>query len=95
MSHLPSTCKWQKKFWDSELVVACFLSNKGGTLDIRIPCRSSELHLAPCVHDVCHVRGLDLSHTMKQNVLSLVLLIPLAKLTKQKRGICRHHILYL
>ena len=31
---------------------------------------------------------------MKQNVLSLILSIPLVELTNQKRGICRHRILY-
>jgi len=31
---------------------------------------------------------------MKQNFLSLIILILLAELTNQKRGICRHRILY-
>ena len=31
---------------------------------------------------------------LKQNILSLILLISLVKLTNQKRGICRHRILY-
>ena len=35
------------------------------------------------------------SCTSKQNVLSFILLIPLAKLTNQKRGIYRNRILYL
>ena len=34
MSHLPFTCKWQNRFWDSEPVVTRFSSNKGGTSDI-------------------------------------------------------------
>ena len=46
------------------------------------------------MHVVCHVRGLGLSRTTKQNVLSLILLIPLVEITNQKRGIYRHHILY-
>ena len=46
------------------------------------------------MRDVCHVHRLGPSHTLKQNVLSLILLIPLVKLTNQKMGICRHHILY-
>ena len=41
-SHSPFTCNWQNRFWDSELVVARFLSNKGGNLDIRIPRGSAE-----------------------------------------------------
>ena len=93
MSHLSFACKWQNRFWDGEIVVARFPSNKGGTLDIRIPCSSLELHPAPCMRDVCCVRGLGLSCTSKQNVLSLILLIPLAKLMNQKRGIYGHCIL--
>ena len=46
------------------------------------------------MRDVCHVHGLGPSHTSKQNVLSFLLLIPLAKLMNQKRSICRHRILY-
>ena len=46
------------------------------------------------MHVVCHVRRLGLSRTTKQNVLSLILLIPLVELMNQKRGIYRHHILY-
>jgi len=42
----------------------------------------------PHVRDMCHVCGLDLSCTSKQIFLSLILLIPLAELTNQKRGIC-------
>jgi len=44
--------------------------------------------------DVCHVRGLGPSRTLKQNVLSLILLILLAEITNQKKGIYRHLILY-
>ena len=42
---------------------------------------------------ICSVRGLGLSHTSKKNVFSLILLILLAELTNQKRGIYRHCIL--
>ena len=28
--HLPFACNWQNSFWDSEPVIACLLSNKGG-----------------------------------------------------------------
>ena len=94
VSHLSFACKWQNKFWDSELVISRFSSNKGGTSNIRIPRSSSELHPTPCMCDVCRVRGLGLRHTSKQNVLSLILLISLAKLKNQKRGIYRHRILY-
>ena len=40
------------------------------------------------------MRGLGSSCTSKKNVLSLLLLIPLVELANQKRGICRHCILY-
>ena len=60
--HSSFACKWQNRFWDSEPIVARFLSNKGGTLDIQIPRSSSELHLALCMHNVCHVHGLGPSH---------------------------------
>ena len=46
------------------------------------------------MRDLCRVHGLGPSHILKQNVLSLILLILLVKLTNQKRGICRHRILY-
>ena len=82
------------KFGDSEPVIARFPSNKGRNSDIRIPHNSLELHPAPCMRDVCYVRWLGPSCKSKQNVLSLILLLPLAKLTNQKRGICRHRILY-
>jgi len=82
------------KFWDNEPVVAHFLSNKGGTSNIRIPRSFLELRPARCMRDVCRVRGLGPSRTSKQNVLSLILLIPSAKFTNQKRGIYRHRILY-
>ena len=94
MSRLTFACKWQNRFWDNEPIVAHFPSNKGGTLDIQIPHSSSEMHPTPCMHNVCRMRGLGSSLTLKQNVLSLILLIPLVKLTNQKRGICRHRILY-
>ena len=94
MSHSPFACKWQNRFWDNDPVVTCFSSNKGGTSDIRIPRNSFELHLDPCMCDVCRVCGLGPSRMSKQNVLSLILLIPLVKLMNQKKGICRHRILY-
>ena len=94
VSHSPFTCKWQNKFWDSEPIVTHFLSNKGETSYIRIPRSSPELHLAPCMRDMCCVCGLGPSRMSKQNVLSLILLIPLAKLTNQKRAIYRYYILY-
>ena len=53
-----------------------------------------ELHPALCMRVVCHVCGLGSSRTSKQNVLSLILLILLPKLINQKRGNCRHCILY-
>ena len=28
--HLPFACNWKNSFWDSEPVIACLLSNKGG-----------------------------------------------------------------
>ena len=83
VSHSPFACKWQNKLWDSEPVIGCFLSNKGGTLNIQIPRNSSKLHPTPCICDVCRVRRLGLSCTSKQNILSLILLIPLVKLMNQ------------
>ena len=94
VSHSPFVCKWQNKFQDSEPVAAHFLSNKSGTSDIRISRSSSKFHPAPCMRDVRRVHGLGPSHMSKQNVLSLILLISLAKLMNQKRGICGHRILY-
>ena len=81
-------------FWDSEPIVACFLNNKGENSYMRIPRNFTELHLASRMRVMCHVHGLGLNHKSKQNVLSLILLIPLVELTNQKRGICRHCILY-
>ena len=94
VSHSPFACNWQTKFLGSEPVVAHFPSNTCGILNIRIPHNSAELHPAPCMHIVCCVHGLGLSYTLKRNVLSLILLIPLVELMNQKRGICRHRILY-
>ena len=94
VSHYPFACNWQNKLWDSEPVIAHFPSNKGRNLDIKVPCNSAELHLAPCICVVCCVRGLGLSRMSKQNFLSLILLIPSAELTnKKKTGIFTHHIL--
>ena len=94
VSHSPFACNWQNKFLDSEFVVTYFQSNKGGNSDIRISCNSMELHLATCMHVVRYVHGLGSNCTSKQIVLSLILLISLVELTDQKRGICRHRILY-
>ena len=94
VSHSSFACKWQNKSQDNELVVALFSRNKGETSNIRIPRSSTELHPTPCMRIVCRVRKLDSNHTSKQNVLSLILFIPLVKLRNQKRGICRHRILY-
>ena len=81
MSHSPFACNWKKKgFWDSEPIFTHFPNNKSGTSDIRIPCNSTELHPTPCIHVVCHMCGLGPSCMSKQNVLSLILLIPLVKL---------------
>ena len=85
---------WQTKFWDSEPIVARFPSNTHGTLGVWIPHNSFELNLTPCMCIVCHMRGLSSSRMSKQNVLSLFLLIPLTKLTNQKKGNCRHLIWY-
>ena len=85
---------WQTRFWDSEPVIGRFPSNTHGTLGERIPHNSLELHLTPCMCIVCHMRGLSLSCMSKQNVLSLFLLIPLTKLTNQKKGNYRHLIWY-
>ena len=81
VSHSPFVFKWQNRFWYSELVIARFSSKKGETLDIRIPRNPPKLHPAPCMCDVCRVCGLGPSRTSKQNVLSLILLIPSTKLT--------------
>ena len=92
VNHLPFACNWQTRFKDSELVVTRFLSNTCGIMDIRIPCNSTELHPAPCMRAVCCMCGLGPSCMSKQNVMFLILLIPLAELTI-KKDICRHHIL--
>ena len=109
VSHSPFAYNWKNKFWDSKPIVACFPSNKGGNLDIRIPRNFSELYPTSCMRDVCRVRGLGSSCMLKQNILSLILLILLAKLTNQKMVVllillvkltnqkmvfCRHRILY-
>ena len=86
MSHLPFTCNWQNRFWDSEPIIARFPSNKGGNLDIRISHNTTELHPAPCMCVVCCVCGLGLSCMSKHNVLSLILFIPSMELTKKKRA---------
>ena len=94
MSHSTFACNWQNRFWDSDPIIAHFPSNKGGNSNIRIPRDFVELHLAPCMRVVCCMLRLGSSHTSKQNVLSLILLIPLTKLTNQNKGICRDLILY-
>ena len=94
VSHLLFAYNWKTRFWDIEPIVTRFSSNTCGTSNIRIPRNSTELHLAPCMCVVCRVRGLGPNHTSKQNVLSLFLLIPIAELMNQKKGICRLLILY-
>ena len=94
MSYSPFACNWQNRFWNSEPVVSRFPSNRGGNSNIRIPHNSVELHPAPCMRVMCCVRRLGPSCMLKQNVLSLILLISLVELTNQKRGIYRHRILY-
>ena len=84
VSHFPFTCNWQKRLWDNESIIAHFPSNKGRTSDIQILHNSVELHPTPCMHVVYCMCGLGLSHTSKQNVLSLILLISLSELTNQK-----------
>ena len=86
MSHLPFTCNWQNRFWDSEPIIARFPINKGGNLDIRISHNTTELHPAPCMCVVCCVCGLGLSCMSKHNVLSLILFIPSMELTKKRKG---------
>ena len=86
VSHLPFACNWQTRFLDSELVITHFLSNTYRTLNIRIPRNSVELHPTLCIRVICRVLWLGPSCTLKQNVLSLILLISLAELTNQKRG---------
>ena len=79
-----------------EIVNLLFLVSQATEVgsNIQIPRNSSELHPSPCMRDVCYVCGLGPSCTLKQNVLSLILLILLVKFTNQKRGICRRYILY-
>ena len=84
VSHSPFACNWQNRFLDCELIITCFSSNTSGTSNVRIPRNSAELHPTPCICDMCHERGLGSSRKLKQNVLSLILLIPLAKLISQK-----------
>ena len=62
---------------------------------MRIPRDSVELQPVPYMHVVCRVHGLGLNHMLKQNVFPFILLIPLAELTNQRRGIYRYRILYL
>ena len=94
MSHLPFAYDWQNRLWDSKPVVARFLRKTGGNSNIRIPHNSSELHPTLCMRDMCRVHGLDPSRTLNQIFLSLIFLISLVKHMNQKRGICRHRILY-
>ena len=94
MSHSPFACNWLNRFWDSEPIVAHFLSNKGGISNIQIPCNFVEMHPIMRMHVVCCVRGLGPSRTSKQFFFSLILLILLAEIMNQNRGIYRHHILY-
>ena len=94
VSHLPFACNWQNRFWDSEPIIAHFLSNKGGNSDMQIPHDSVESHPAPFMCVVCRVHRLGPSRTLKQNGLSLIFLIPWALLMNKKISICRHCILY-
>ena len=94
VSHSPFACNWQTRFLDSQPIISRFPSNTPRTSNLQIPHNSTKLHLAPCMRIVFCVCRLGPSHTSKQNFLSLILLIPLAKLMNQKRGICRHRILY-
>jgi len=87
VSHSPFACNWQSRFLDSEPIITHFSSNKGGNSDIQIPHDSTELHPTPCMCVVCRVCGLGSSLTSKQNVSSLIPMIPLAEFTNQKRGI--------
>ena len=93
MNHLLFAYNWKNRFLDSEPVVSRFPSNTCGNSDI-LPHNPAELHPAPCMCVVCHVHGSGPRCTLKQNVFSLILLIPLEELINQKRGIYRHHILY-
>ena len=86
VSHSHFACNWQTRFWDSEPVVTRFPSNTRRTSDIQIPCNSKELHPIPCMRVVCRMHGLGLSRTLKQNVLSLFLLISFVELTNQKEA---------
>ena len=94
VSHSPFACNWQTRFWHSESIVTRFPCNTYGTSNIQIPRNFVELHPAPCMRVVFYMRKLGSSHMLKQNVLPLFLLILLAKLTNQNKGICRHLILY-
>ena len=84
VSYSPFACNWQTRFLDSEPVITRFPSNISGTSDIHIPHNSVELHPTPCMHVVYCMCGLGPSHTSKQNVLSLILLISLSELMNQK-----------
>ena len=94
VSHSPFACNWQTRFLDSEPIITRFPSNTPRTSNLHIPYNSTKLHLAPCMRIVFCVCRLGPSHTSKQNFLSLILLIPLAKLMNQNNSICRHHIFY-
>ena len=94
-SHSPFACKWQNRFWDNELVIARFLSKKGRTSNIKKSYATLQSCTPPLVCMMCVVCvGLAHAAHQKKHVLSLILLIPLVKLTNQKRGIYRHRILY-
>ena len=91
VSHSPCACNWQNRYWDNEPIVARFPNNKCGiqTYESHVTLRSyTPPHVCMlCV--VCRVCGLGATYTSKQNIFSLILLILLAKLTNQKRGIYR------
>ena len=96
VSHSAFAWNLQNRFSteDNEHIIPHFPSNKGGTSNIWFPCNFMELQPTPCMRVVCRVHGLGLSRTLKKNDLSLILLILLVELTNQKKGICRHRILY-
>ena len=85
MIHSPFAYNWRNRFWDSEPVVAHFLSNNENSA-IQIPRNSSELHPALCMCDMCRVRGLGPSCTLKQNVLSLIFFDSVSEAHESKVG---------
>ena len=93
VSHSPFPYNWQTRFLDSEPIITLFLSNTCGTSGFRMSHNSTTLHPAPCMHVVCCVCGLGLSHTTNCFV-SYSFLFFWVEFTNQKKGIYRHCILY-